>query len=145
MQDNTHHNKDDPLKLLYVEDSEPDVILMQLAIDRSASSVHMRVAQTVSDAIAVFDALHPGKTQNNDTEGEFVAALLDWNLPDGKGTDIAQHIRDHHGNFPIIFMTGVWSNKVHDEAMQYHPLAFLEKKYDSENICKIIELFRNAI
>lgn len=43
---------------------------------------------------------------------EFNLVILDLNLPDAHGRDIAQHLEMHHPNTPIIFITGEHSAEV---------------------------------
>lgn len=109
----------DPVYILYVEDNEGDVELLTMAIDRYFPSLNivLDVAETVQEAIDKFQHC------------KHAIALLDWNLPDGEGLDVATFIREQQSDFPIFILSGVITDEVRDKAAPYNPIACLEKDY----------------
>jgi DNA-binding response OmpR family regulator len=69
-----------------------------------------------------------------------MAALIDWNLPDGEGTDVAQFIREKHNTLPIIFLSAAMTDDLSSKADKYTPKACLEKNYSQASIEKISQL-----
>lgn len=120
----------DTLNILYVEDSEDDLDLMELSLMRHGVDINMQSAETIFEAIEKF-SVH-----------DFDAALLDWNLSDGQGTEVAQHIRSTHNALPIIFLSSAFAAAHITEASQYNPKACLTKSYSKDHILKIIDLIQ---
>ena len=122
------------INIFYVEDSEGDMELLEMCMSRYIKDVEvsLTVVENVNDAIKAFDL------------GAYSAALLDWNLPDGGGVDVAKHIRSQSNNFPIIFLSGAFEERHHKEAEQYNPKACLVKDYSKDSAENIIKLIQSA-
>jgi len=120
----------DALSVLYVEDNESEVELLSLCIERYGLGSHLifDVAETVEEAKEIFDI------------GKHMAALIDWNLPDGEGADVAQFIREKHGTLPIIFLSAAMTYDHLYKTEKYKPNACLEKDYSKAFIEKISQI-----
>lgn len=120
----------DALSVLYVEDneSEVDVLLMSLERYGLGATLLLDVAETVDEAKEIFDV------------DKHMATLIDWNLPDGEGTDVAQFIREKNSTLPIIFLSAAMTNEHLSRAEQYIPKACLEKNYSKAFIEKISQI-----
>jgi CheY-like chemotaxis protein len=121
--------KNNDLNILYVEDNEGDIELLTMCIERyyPAGNVVLEIAESIEEAIALFN------------EHKHIAALIDWNLPDGEGIEVAKHIRSIHQNLPIFFLSGVLNNKHLTMAKQYSNTEFLEKNYNKDFIENIYQ------
>lgn len=58
--------------------------------------------------------------------------LLDWNLPDGDGPTLCRHLREAHGDLPIIFLTVRDSPSDMVEAFRSGTDDYVVKPFDSE-------------
>ena len=118
------------LSVLYVEDneSEVDILLMSLERHGFGSTLILDVAETVEEAKEIFDV------------DKHMAALIDWNLPDGEGPDVAQFIREKHHTMPIVFLSAAITDEHLRIAEKYTPKACLEKNYSKAFIEKISQL-----
>lgn len=113
---------ENPQPILYVEDCDLTVELLKRSFDRHCpeANIALDVAETVSHAVELFS-----------TE-KHVAALIDWNLPDGDGTEVAQHIRKHDKTVPIIFLSAAFADEHFVVAKKYRPGGLVKdhsKKY----------------
>lgn len=115
--------------VLYVEDCEITVELFRRSFKRynTGADIELEVAATVSDAIEIF------------TTQRHIAALIDWNLPDGEGLEVAGHIRLSNKTLPIIFMSAAFTEQHLRVAQQYHPRVCLVKEYNKPFIDNIIQ------
>lgn len=118
------------LRLLYVEDDQLDakMLLRSFKRYRPETACHIDVAETVIDAISMIDRT------------TYDAVLLDWNLTDGGGIDVASHIRATDSSTPIVFLSGTW---VSEQVLQAKTLAVsgcLEKTYNKSQVEKIYQL-----
>jgi DNA-binding response OmpR family regulator len=114
--------------LLYVEDNEGDVELLKMSIERHCPThnIILEVAETVEEAKELFQF------------NKHRTALLDWNLPDGEGIEVAEFIRSSHDDFPIFFLSGVFTDTHLGVAEKYKPIACLEKDYNKGFIEQIL-------
>lgn len=110
----------EPISILYVEDNEGDVELMQMSIERYLSSwnIVLDVAETVEEAKEIFN------------QDKHAIALIDWNLPDGYGVEVLQFIRAWNENMPVFLLSGVITEDHITETEKYKPTACLQKDYD---------------
>ena len=118
----------DTLDVLYVEDCEISVELLRLSLSRYAAttSITLDIADSVEDAIEKFD-MH-----------KHIAALIDWNLPDGEGIEVAQHIRVRHSTFPIIFLSAFFTDEQLQTAKKYNPEECLIKSHKKKFISSVL-------
>jgi DNA-binding response OmpR family regulator len=97
----------DPSSVLFVDDSE----LARVAAQRKLSELGIDVITLGSSREATsIDATR------------FAAALLDIDLGDGWGTDVAQKLRDLAPGLPIAFLTGGTSPQQVDVAQSLGPV-----------------------
>lgn len=118
------------LNLLYVEDDETAATMLQRSFKRYCTdkTCHIEVAETVAEAISKID------------QTAFDAVLLDWNLTDGSGPDVASHIRATDQVTPIIFLSGTWVSEQVLEAHGYDVAGCLEKNYTKGQVEEIYTL-----
>ena len=118
------------INVLYAEDDKYQAEFLKMSVKRygKAGSLALDIAKSVSEAIGKID------------KGTYDAALLDWNLTDGLGKDIAQHIRISDDALPIVFFSGAWTNGQLDEAQPYAPAGCLEKGYSRSDFERISNL-----
>lgn len=119
-----------PLHVLYLEDSPSNVELLQITLERynKASTISLSIVETVEEAKQQFDAQR------------HVGAILDWNLPDGDGLEVAAHIRSLSQDTSIIFLSGTFTEENIIKAQKYQPAACLEKDYSRDHINKIVAI-----
>lgn len=120
-------------KLLYVEDDQFDAEMLVRCFERYAKdkACSIEIAATVADAISKID------------QTTYDAVLLDWNLTDGNGPDVASHMRAANILAPIIFLSGAWVGSQLVEAERYATVGCLKKVYDKNQIEKIYNLVLN--
>jgi DNA-binding response OmpR family regulator len=119
---------DNTVKILYVEDCEITAELLERNLERysSETNVSMDIAVSVYDAKARFLA------------DEHVAALIDWNLPDGEGTDVAEFLRSLNPTLPIIFLSAMFRENHYEAAQKYSPVLCLVKDHSKEFVDSIL-------
>lgn len=86
----------------------------------------------VEEAATASAALAFAKSQ----AGNLAAAIVDVNLPDGRGDELAHKLRALRPNLPIVIATGSGNESLASELKKGGPLALLSKPYDSENLRK---------
>lgn len=112
--------------ILYVDDEEGDVLLMQLHMaDRN---IDMDAAYSAKQGINMFNP------------SRHALVVLDWNLSDGTGIKVARHIREQSSETPIVFLSGLYTEDRLNEAQSYAPLACLEKSISMEYMDAIARL-----
>jgi len=121
----------DTVNIFYVEDNPGEVELISLYLERYkfTPKLMLHIVETVEEANESF---------NSD---QYALALIDWNLPDGTGADVAEYIREQNDEFPIIFLSGEVTKDLISQVEIYQPQAFLEKDYSKkfiENIYAIL-------
>ncbi len=110
------------LHILYVEDNEGDAELLNMCITRYnySKEIVIEIAETVEEAKVLFSI------------DKHCAALIDWNLPDGDGIDVAHFIREISDNIPIFILSGSLTPEHLQQAEQCNPTACLEKNYNKD-------------
>lgn len=122
----------DTVDIFYVEDDKAEVELISLYLNRYKfqPKIILHIADTVEEAKQMFDST------------KFSMALIDWNLPDGTGDEVAMHIRNETQSFPIIFLSSLVTDTLIDKANVYLPEAFLEKGYNKKFIEEIYAILK---
>ncbi|XPF95939.1 response regulator [Colwellia sp. RE-S-Sl-9] len=122
----------DTVNIFYVEDSKDEVELMSLYLNRYnlQPKIVLHVADTVDEAKQIFNL------------EKFSMALIDWNLPDGTGDEIAMYIRNQTQSFPIIFLSSLVTDTLINQAKAYTPENFLEKGYNKKFIEEIYAILK---
>jgi len=128
------NNDNTDIVILYVEDNDGDVELLNMSLERYCPTLNIRlnVAETFAEAKTLLHA------------NQHSAALLDWNLPDANGPDVAKFIRAQDANFPIVFLSGVFTDSQLTIAKEYKPFACLEKNYNGHFIEQIQALVKQV-
>jgi diguanylate cyclase (GGDEF)-like protein len=84
-----------PLKILLIEDSYGDAILISKVLQQALPQTHVLInTSTISDALKIV------------SEEEFDVALLDRTLPDTRGFSGLHSIQNMSPRLPVIFLTG---------------------------------------
>lgn len=79
------------IEIYYVEDDETIAMTVKEYLERKGYSVF--IFETLEGARKAFEHHIPS------------IALIDWNMPDGKGDDFCQWLRCKWENLPVIFLT----------------------------------------
>jgi CheY-like chemotaxis protein len=66
--------------------------------------------------------------------GKLSAAIVDINLPDGKGDELAKKLRALDPDLPIVIATGAGDKTLAGDLTKGAPLALLSKPYDSNGL-----------
>ena len=106
--------------VLYVEDCEVSTELLERSFNNFYKKGVLRfdIAPTISEALITF---------NQDVH---CAALIDWNLPDGCGVEVARYIRQANKDLPLIFLSAILTDE-HLVRIEDIPYAtFLQKEYN---------------
>ncbi len=118
------------MTILCADDDMADAMLLEMHMERHNITVDH--ANSVSQSIEKFDL-----TKHH-------IAVLDWNLHDGEGIEIAKSIRAKSSTFPIIFLSGAYTDSRLEQAKLYSPLACLEKNTNSQFLSKIVDFIKNT-
>lgn len=65
--------------------------------------------------------------------------ILDICMPVGIGFSVAERMREHHLDIPIIFLTALKTPGLHEAARKVGAAGFLEKPYDPQELLGLIE------
>lgn len=117
-------------RLLVVEDDRDLVPLLQLSLVDIGGLEACHYHDGASALGALEDGLDPD------------LALLDYDLPDMKGTELVRHIRNRgHARFPIVFLTGMTGKEVGDELRSLGADGILEKPFDPVKLAQDVRPF----
>ncbi|MEO9507916.1 MAG: response regulator [Nonlabens ulvanivorans] len=108
------------IRILYVEDNEIDTELLLMCFSRYkfTQPIVIDVAETIEEAKMLFDKnLHQ-------------LALIDWNLPDGEGIEVAEFIREKHQTLPLFVLSGLLTSSHEFRAKQANVTGYMEKNYN---------------
>lgn len=121
--------KHDPLRVLLVDDSKGDVLLIKKALSRA-----MPEGCDVGEATNVQEAL------KYMSEKKFDVALLDHSLPDTEGFDGLFSVQNMDPQLPVIFITSYQDEKTAFEAIEKGAQDYLFKdKIDGHTIRRSIQ------
>lgn len=117
------------LKVLLIEDSRGDAILLQKALDLALHETHsVQQAGTLSDALKIL------------SHDKFDVALLDRSLPDAEGFDSLHSIQNMAPELPVIFVTAYKDEKMAFDAIGQGAQDYMFKdKVDAPLIQKAIQ------
>lgn len=121
--------------VLYVEDNEGDVELLKMCIERSSSTfaIELDVAETIEEAKSIFNS------------EKHVAAIVDWNLPDGEGTELIQFMRAMNSSFPVILVSGIITEAHKHSVNEFSPISCLSKDYSSNFIDELSNIIKEFL
>ncbi|WP_085907612.1 GGDEF domain-containing response regulator [Kiloniella majae] len=103
-------------KILIVDDNEGDRLLIEALLSHSSNQYDFQWTRSVAEAKAVLE-----------DNANIQAALVDYNLNDGKGIELLQHQSNQNEQCPCIVMTGLESAEVDHAAMEAGAADFLPK------------------
>lgn len=106
--------------ILIIEDNEQNIYLMRFLLEKNG----FQVAEARSAQEGIVTAL----------SGEFLAILLDIQLPDKDGYAVARELRGHGGlkETPIIAVTSYAMTGDKEKALEAGCTGYIEKPIDSE-------------
>lgn len=103
----------DGLNVLLVDDD--NLFAAMISAYLKDHNIKLDLAESVSTAKKTFD---PQK---------FNAAIIDWNLPDGTGPELAKHIHKKSEKFTLIFLSGSCNTQMIEQAKIYTPFPIMKK------------------
>lgn len=105
-----------PLKILMIEDSRGDAVLIRLSLDKAMPNAYVvDHASTLSQALNMLEG------------NEYDVALLDRSLPDADGFSGLHSIQNMSPRLPIIFLTGHQDETTAFEAIEQGAQDYLFK------------------
>jgi signal transduction histidine kinase/DNA-binding response OmpR family regulator len=104
-----------PIRVLACEDSQLDLTLIERELTRAGLAFTLRWVQTVADAERALRDEAPD------------IALSDYNLPDGRGTDVLRTVQTLRPFTPFILITGVLGEELAGAAVRAGATDFLLK------------------
>ncbi len=110
-------------RVLIVEDSF--IVSKLLASLLKAKGFHVRECGTISEALE--------NLKNVDI------AILDYQLPDGTGLEVAEKIRRHHPGVPMFLLTARGSSVSRDAASKAGIREYMEKPIEPDLLIQAVE------
>lgn len=112
------------VRILVVEDSEPDVLLVREALERAGLEVDLQVLDDGEKAIEFIEGL-----ERNETSPRPDLVLLDLNLPRMSGSQVLKRLRRSVacGEIPVAILTSSDSPRDRAEAIQLRATRYFRK------------------
>jgi len=104
--------------VLVVDDENAVCQIVQRML--SDEQYQVQTSQSVTDALRVIE------------QKPFDVYVMDENLPDGSGLDVAERIRSKGSEAPIILISGYDASSVASRAEKFHIFDFLQKAFSRE-------------
>lgn len=120
----------DNLNLFIVDDE--DIIVELFAAYMDEYNISIDSALTISKFKTAFD------------QNKYKALIIDWNLPDGSGLDVAKYIRSISQTYPILFWSSKFTPEMLESANQYNPIKCIEKSGQNEYYEETANLIKSA-
>jgi two-component system, NtrC family, response regulator HydG len=114
-----------PKSVLVVDDDIAVCRIVQRMLSNELYTV--QTSQSVAGALEVIE------------QKPFDVYVLDYNLPDGSGLDVAERIRSVRGAAPIILISGYNPGAVALRAAELCISDFLQKPFSRETICNAVK------
>lgn len=114
-------------KILLVEDDPSFIEAVRLSL--KGQGIRIVTAGSVTEAVRTF----------NQTECEFDCFVIDQHLPDGKGADLASHIRNLNPHAEVVFATGDKNSDTLATLLETGCGSFIAKGTSNKNIEMIIK------
>lgn len=106
----------DPLRILLVEDSKGDALLIKQAIKEAMPDAHsIAVATKLEEGLKMLSAQ------------EFDMALLDRSLPDAQGFDGLHNLQTMAPELPIVYLTGNQDQQIAFDSIEQGAQDYLYK------------------
>lgn len=118
-------------RILVVEDSLPDIVLIRKLFKRISDQIQTIVAERVADA------------EQELLRGKFDAVVSDLSLPDCQGVETVQRLHKAGGNTPLIVLTMTDDEKLGSELIAHGAADYLVK--DQSDFSTIRRCIRYAI
>lgn len=115
--------------ILYVEDNNIDILIWEHFLEHQ--SVTMVPVTSVEEAKGRFDP-------------SMMAAIIDWNLHDGEGIEVAEFIRANHPKLPIVFVSGQLTPAIENTVRRVNALGIFEKNSDPDYTKNILRLIQQS-
>ena len=122
-----------PLRIVLVEDAEPDVLLVREALESNHLEFHLHVLDDGEKAVEYIEKLD----QNGiDVPHLF---LLDLNLPKKNGGQVLERLRQsgRWGHIPVVVLTSSDSPRDKAKASQYQVTEYFQKPSRLEEFMKL--------
>lgn len=115
------------MKILLIEDNQ--VLTKALCIRLKSIGHTLICADSVAKAMSIVVASPPD------------VALIDINLPDGNGFNLAEQFFKNPNvqPSPVIFMTASNDSTYLEKARDYSPIAYLQKPFNASTLIEAIE------
>jgi CheY-like chemotaxis protein len=130
------------IKILLVEDSEPDIYLFRRALKQAKIEFDLTVIRNGNEASDFVN--NPSRFLKGDP---FNLAVLDLNLPGDSGLAILKAIRKipELKSFPVAVMTSSESLKERHEAEQLGADRFILKPHGLEGVDKVVATLKELL
>lgn len=123
----------DRIRVLHVEDDEAFADLTAAHFERLAADIHHEAVGSVAAA------------RRRYRSESFDAVVCDYDLPDGTGIDLLEHVRDVDEDLPFVLFTGKGSEEVASEAISAGVTDYLQKRGGSDQYEVLVNRIRNAV
>jgi CheY-like chemotaxis protein len=132
-------NQTDVPNLLYVEDEEDDVVLLQMAFKRAGLAAAMHVASNGKEALQYLFGTNGNGSATEHPSPQLV--LLDLNLPQLSGFEVLQRIRAEptHAALPVIIFSSSDQQSDKDKAAELGASAYAVKPSRMDDLVRFAE------
>jgi len=111
------------LNLLHIEDSSQDAFIIKKHLEEKHGNLHTYNITLVPDLKSAISTLEKNKSYN--------AILLDLNLPDGKGIENIEAIKEIDAEIPIIVITGTQDDEIALDALTEGAQEYVVKSHSN--------------
>lgn len=111
--------------ILLVDDEEDLCTLMSMTLSRMGMNSH--VAHNITDAKKLL------------TENKYDACLTDFNLPDGNGLEMVQHISENHSLLPVAVLTAYGNMDIAISALKAGAFDFVNKPIKQQHLQQLLD------
>ncbi len=123
-----------PIRILLVEDSEPDIVLIERQIRKIVKEPQIEVTNNLKGCRNLLVNFAPD------------VVLSDYNLPACTGLDILEMVQDYDEDLDLIFITGT----IHDEELAANTIlsgasGYILKKHINSLSEKLKPLFKKVV
>ncbi len=125
--------------LLYVEDEETDVLLLQFALEKAQISNPLKTVTDGDEAVGYLSGR--GKYADREHHPLPGLVLLDLNLPRLPGMKVLQWIREqpHFSNLPVVIYTSSEAAREQEKAKQLGANDYIVKANSIEKIALTLQ------
>lgn len=116
--------------VLYIDDTDADIELLRALLGQRG--IRVDAALTGEQGISSYDPKR------------HAAVVIDWNLPDMEGPEVAKALLKQHGRCPIAFISGTLEEYHAVVAAALHIELCFEKKMNLEHIQHISRFIESS-